>query len=376
MRILHVTDCFLPRLGGIEMHVNDLATRQAAAGHDVAVLTRTSGTDSDDQRPFAVERLSCGPLALGTRGRVQDLRTELGIDVVHAHLSVASPLAWTAVRAVGGTTPTLATVHSVVPDVPALVRSGVVLTGFPSSSATFTAVSEAAAAPWRRAMGERMPVHILPNGIDPEEWACRHVGPDNVFTVVSVGRFARRKRQRSLVATLARVRAELPASQRLRAVIVGDGDQMHAVRDDARRLGLADVIELPGALTRDQIKTVLAQADTFAAPATLESFGIAALEARCAGVPVVAMRQGGTGEFVRDDREGLLVRNDDEMADALLRLATDRPLRHRIAEHNRSTLPDMAWPAVLARHEVLYQRAVSRIDRERVPRRLGSMIST
>ena len=32
MRIAHISDCFVPRLGGIEMQVNDLTRRQAEIG--------------------------------------------------------------------------------------------------------------------------------------------------------------------------------------------------------------------------------------------------------------------------------------------------------------------------------------------------------
>ena len=375
MKILHVTDCYLPRLGGIEMHVSDLAARQAAAGHDVTIFTRERAS-LPDVGPVTVERMGCGPLAEGVGARVRELVTAGGIDVVHAHLSVASPFAWSAVRSVGRTTPTLATVHSVIPDAPMLVRSAISLTRFPASSVLFTAVSEAAAQPWRRAMGETMPVQVLPNGIDPERWKVDHHPSEGLFTVVAVGRFARRKRQRALVHMLAQLNTELPEELRLRAVIVGDGDQMRDVREDVRRLGLADVVELPGVLTRAEIKLLLSQADAFAAPATLESFGIAALEARCAGVPVVAMRQAGTREFVRDEREGLLVDSDREMAGALLRLAVDQPLRERIATHNRSTTPGLAWPAVLLQHEVLYVRAGSRVRQGTPTRRLGSVVTT
>lgn len=376
MKILHVTDCYLPRLGGIEMHVSDLAARQAAAGHDVTILTRTAGPRCLADGAVSVLRLSRGTVMAGAGRCVRDLVEQREIDVVHVHLSVASPLAWSAARAVAPLTPTLATIHSVVPDAPALLRTAVWLTGFPFSAVTFTAVSDAAAAPWRRAMGAKMPVRVLPNGIEPGEWSCQHVDAVDTFTVVSVGRFARRKRHRALVVTLAQVRDELPSSTRLRAVIIGDGDQMREVRRDVRRLGLADLVELPGALTRREIKGVLAQADAFAAPAMLESFGIAALEARCAGVPVVAMREGGTGEFIRDGLEGILVANDDEMTAALVRLATDGALRRRIAHHNATTVPDLAWPTVLAQHELLYRGAASRASRAWSPRRLGSMVRT
>ena len=43
MRVALLSDCYLPRLGGIEVQVHDLAHRLAAAGHDVEVVTATAG---------------------------------------------------------------------------------------------------------------------------------------------------------------------------------------------------------------------------------------------------------------------------------------------------------------------------------------------
>jgi glycosyltransferase involved in cell wall biosynthesis len=373
VRILHVTDCYLPDLGGIEMHVSDLATRQAAAGHQVTVMTNTPASRPDSAGPVAIERLGCGFLALAAGYDVRRYVERAGVDLVHAHLSVASPLAWVALRA-SRRHPIVATVHSVLPDTPDVLRAAMAVTRFPSRSVTFTAVSEVAAAPWRRAMGDRMPVRLLPNGIDPGAWAGPHVGTDDgTFTVVSVGRFARRKRLRALVRVLAGVRRELPPGIRLRAALVGDGPQLSVVRDDVSRLGLDDVVQLTGALTREQIKQVLHRADVYVAPATLESFGIAALEARCAGVPVVAMEQGGAGEFVQDGREGFLVAGDQQMRDAILRLAVDPALRVRMREHNATTAPPMTWPAVLSLHDRVYERALTRSARSRTTRSLDSV---
>ena len=39
MRIAHVSDFYLPRLGGIEIQVSDLAARQRLAGHTVDIIT-------------------------------------------------------------------------------------------------------------------------------------------------------------------------------------------------------------------------------------------------------------------------------------------------------------------------------------------------
>ena len=43
MRIVHISDCYPPRLGGIETQVRALAVRQAEQGHDVHVITATPG---------------------------------------------------------------------------------------------------------------------------------------------------------------------------------------------------------------------------------------------------------------------------------------------------------------------------------------------
>ena len=95
------------------------------------------------------------------------------------------------------------------------------------------------------------------------------------------------------------------------------------------------------------------------APARLESFGIAALEARTAGLPVIASAGAGIREFVATEREGLLTDTDADMVAALVRLAGDPELRASIAAHNRAVAPDMSWPHVVARCERAYGRARS-----------------
>ena len=57
MRIAHVTDCYLPRTGGIELQVRDLAAHQRAAGHEVEVLTGTEAAPGAPDEP-GVRRLS------------------------------------------------------------------------------------------------------------------------------------------------------------------------------------------------------------------------------------------------------------------------------------------------------------------------------
>jgi glycosyltransferase involved in cell wall biosynthesis len=92
----------------------------------------------------------------------------------------------------------------------------------------------------------------------------------------------------------------------------------------------------------------------YLAPAELESFGVAALEARCAGLPVVAMSTGGVGEFVRNGIEGFLVDTDTEMARTTAALLTSPSVLAGLQLHNQQTLPSMTWERVIAQHVAAY----------------------
>ncbi len=56
MRIAHVSDCFMPRMGGIEGQEHDLALRQRAAGHEVVIITAVGLQPGDADPPLTVHR--------------------------------------------------------------------------------------------------------------------------------------------------------------------------------------------------------------------------------------------------------------------------------------------------------------------------------
>src|SRR6185312_7852985 len=97
----------------------------------------------------------------------------------------------------------------------------------------------------------------------------------------------------------------------LRLDILGEGPAERAMRRVVRRSGMGDWVDLPGRVTPAELRARYSNADLYVAPARLESFGIAALEARAAGLPVVARSDGGVQEFVRDGVEGLLAADDE-----------------------------------------------------------------
>jgi glycosyltransferase involved in cell wall biosynthesis len=361
MRILHVTDGYRPRVGGIEVFVEDLAQRQAMAGHEVTVLTATShsgpGETGGPVRVLRTPPSVLHPLA-PTAARSAVLAGEY--DVVHAHLSVVSPFA-TAVARVADDAglATVHTVHSMWGSCRSVIRAVRTLAGWDASRAVWTAVSGVAAVEVREILRRGADVEILHNAVAVDWWATgARVRPaGGPVTLVSVMRLAGRKRPGALLSIAEDLRSVLPEGVGFQLLIAGDGPLRTRLQSEIDRTGLEGTVALLGGLSREQVRSLYLQADGYVAPAYQESFGIAALEARAAGLPVVAMRAGGVGEFIQHEIDGLLCDDDVAMVDALRRLVFDDVLRSRIAAHNRAVPPVQAWPRTLAAMEEVYQRA-------------------
>ncbi|HTF09931.1 MAG TPA: glycosyltransferase [Asanoa sp.] len=365
MRIAHVTDVYLPRLGGIELQVRDLAARQRAAGHETVVLTTTPGPhpseDSGDPPVLRLGRDASGP-GFGpyrvVRGRAlaQSL-AERQVEAVHVHVSAFSPLSWAAARvAADEGLPTVVSVHSMWHDIVPLARRYARWHAAGSWPVAWAAVSSAAAGAVREVL-DGAPVAVLPNGLDPEDWLLPAGPTGDVPTVVSVMRMVRRKRPRELLRALLTLRASHPG--RFRAVLVGDGPLLPSLRRDLDAAG-AGGVELTGALDRTAIRTLLAGADIYLSPAPRESFGIAALEARSAGLPVIARAGSGVADFIQDGVEGWLVDSDDGLISAVATLLDDPGRLAAVARHNRAVAPCVRWQTVLESADALYATAAQR----------------
>ncbi|GLC25816.1 glycosyltransferase family 4 protein [Roseisolibacter agri] len=369
LRIALVCDWYAPRVGGIETHVGALAQQLAAAGHAVDALTATPHAcrGAGAAAAVGVVRLDVPLLpgvevtpALGRAARA--LRAALrdgAYDLVHCHVSVFAPLAMLAAREAGALgIPCVVTHHSVLGGATRAFAAADRVLGWSRWGALHTAVSPRVAAEVQAA-APALDVRVLPNAIHPDRWrTVRGRGRvDDEVRVVSAMRLARRKRPLALIEAVAAVVAALPPGRRLRVRIAGDGPQRPAVERAVRRAGLQEVVTLAGWQSPARLRALYADADAFVLPSLLESFGLAALEARCAGLPVLAMRDAGPAGFVRHEVEGLLAADDADLAAQLLRLVTDDRLRTAIARHNRATRPAETWDAVLAEHEAVYAAA-------------------
>lgn len=358
MRIVHVSDCFAPRTGGIETQVGALAARQRDAGHEVRVITATAGPSVWEGIP--VDRVTARipfelPLHPRTRAHVLPAVRAAEPDVVHVHVGAVSPFAWGALRAVREAgLPALITVHSIWGP---LARPGYrlahLLTRW-AGWARVSAVSEIAAGLVERAVPQAAPVLVLPNGIDPAVWQVEPGAPEpGALRLVAVMRLAPRKRTAALLRIVDEAAAMSDA--RIELALVGDGPDRgraeRAARTSRARVRVLGRLDAPG------VRAQLAAADAFIQPSIRESFGIAALEARTAGLPVIARSQSGTATFIEEGVSGLLAADDAGLAHAIVRLAGEPALLARMARNNREHVPAQSWPAILSAVDAAYAEA-------------------
>jgi len=385
VKVALLSDCYLPRLGGIEVQVHDLAHRLSAAGHEVEVVTATAGviraatTEHEVEEDAAsgttsvtVHRL---PLAIPgappvnpfVKNEVRELLTAGGFDVVHGHMGVVSPFATDMIGvAVEAGLPTAATWHCVLDRSAPLFRALGHAKRWAHAGVALSAVSSMAAERVSRIAGgdrtARAEVHVLGNGIDVARWTpdpSLARPDDGVVRVVSAMRLVRRKRPTTLVDVLRSARDQLRAHApgvRLEAHLVGDGPQRPLIRAHLARHGI-DWIHLPGRVSRDELRDLHQRSDIFLSTARLEAFGIAALEARTAGLAVVALRGTGVEDFVTDGRNGILRGSDAALATGLAELAGDPARLAQVRAHNLATPPAQAWERVVEATLAEYARA-------------------
>ena len=174
--------------------------------------------------------------------------------------------------------------------------------------------------------------------------------PQRIPNGVQVDRFARRaprwpeeRPAGVVVATVAGLRAVKNLPRLVRAiastvgtslVIAGEGPERGAIEAEARRLGIADRVRLPGFLA-DPAR-LLTHADLFALSSDSEQFPISVVEAMAAGLPVATTDVGDVAAIVSEANRPFVVRTEADLARAIAALAADPDLRRRVGEANRS----------------------------------------
>ncbi|GAA4942539.1 glycosyltransferase [Actinoplanes utahensis] len=183
------------------------------------------------------------------------------------------------------------------------------------------------------------------------------------WDIAFVGRFVAKKGVDDLLTALARLDSPRP-----RALLIGDGPLLPAMRDRAERLGVDATFV--GSQPPESVQRHLAESRMLAAPSKTapdgdtEGLPTTILEAGALGLPVVATHHSGIPEAVLDGRTGLLVPEADPaaLAAAFTRLLGDADLRRRFGTHARDHIAaGFDLHTQTSRLEDLYDEAASTV---------------
>ncbi|RYZ20977.1 MAG: N-acetyl-alpha-D-glucosaminyl L-malate synthase BshA [Chitinophagaceae bacterium] len=151
------------------------------------------------------------------------------------------------------------------------------------------------------------PIHVIHNFVDvarfqrkPIDAFRKVIAPNNERILLHASNFRKVKRVQDVVHIFANVLKQIPS----KLLFVGDGPERATAESLSRELGVCDEIRFVG--KQEQMEDILAIADLFLLTSEYESFGLAALEAMAAGVPVISTNAGGLGEIMIDGKTGYM----------------------------------------------------------------------
>ncbi len=352
---------FPPRVvGGLARHVHDLTMALADAGVEVDVITVAENGSREAETLQGVDIYRVKPFHLVPRDFISGilqlniamlekvielLRRGVTYDIIHAH----DWLVALAARAVkhGEKLPLVATIHATeygrnrglhndeqryISDVEWWL--------------TYEAWRVICCSRYMRHELQRVfqlpddKISTIPNGVDPRQFRAgrndpavreRFAAPDEKI-VFFVGRLVQEKGVHLLLDAVPRV---LAAAPRVRFVIAGKGPEMEHLQDRARQLGIGQHVHFTGFID-DATRNSIYRASSLAVfPSLYEPFGIVALEAMAAGVPVVVSDTGGLSEIVQHGVDGLkcYTGNAVSLADQMIAILNNSGLACKLAEN-------------------------------------------
>ena len=364
MRVLIVTGIFPPDVGGPASYVPAMAAALTQRGHQVlGVVTLTDSPQDDRGRPYPVIRIARHQNRLLRRARViwQVFRLARTADVVFLNglvlegivaakllrrrrvvVKVVGDLIWERARAAGATTLNLDEFqHARLPLWWRLLRR---------LQSAYMTMADLVITPSRYLEGITRGWGCAPARTLTIYNACdasidrRPAHPDK--DLVTVGRLVAWKGLGELV--------ELAAVAGWTLDIAGDGPLRAQLEEQIRQLGDAGRrIRLLGALPKEQIPEAMRSARIFVLNSSYEGLPHVVLEAKAAGVPVIATAAGGTHEIVTNDQDGVLVPvgSTADLKRAVTELLADAGRRRRLVAAAQAQVEKLSFDRMVSATE-------------------------
>lgn len=356
--------------GGAERVLALLANEWAGRGHDVTVVTvGPRATDAQPLHPAIVRRTldlmrgSTNPAqALGHNcARVARLRRELRRarpDAVVSFLPSTNVLTLAATRFLRAGVIVAERIDPRQEPLPPFWAGGRRLF-YPHANGIVVQTPEVRE--WAAGLVGPDRVHVIPNPVvacDEEQSRQALQTPDWLApgsrTIFAIGRLTRQKGFDLLLRAFAACHA---GRLEWRLVILGEGEERRGLERDARQLGIASAVSLPGYVPATP--SLLRRGDVFVLSSRYEGFPNALLDAMKSGLPVVATDcPSGPRQIIRNGIDGMLVEPDqvDALAAAMRRLMDEPSLRARLASRSIEVCDRFSMSRIIRQWDVVLAR--------------------
>ncbi|WP_205508771.1 N-acetyl-alpha-D-glucosaminyl L-malate synthase BshA [Longitalea arenae] len=367
-----------PTFGGSGVLATELGKALADKGHQVHFITyqqpvRLSEFNANifyhEVRVPTYPLFDYPPYETALSSTMVDVIVNNNIDLLHVHYAIphasAAYMAKKILEKQGKIIPVITTLHGT--DITLVGKDKTfapVVTFSINESDAITAVSQNLRDETYRNFKIEKEIKVIQNFVDvkrfrkkPIDAFRRVIAPHNEKVVLHASNFRKLKRVNDVVRVFAELNKKVPS----KLLFVGDGPERPAAESLARELGIYDETRFVG--RQEQIEEVLAISDLFMLPSDYESFGLAALEAMAAGVPVISSNAGGLPEINVEGETGYLadVGDVNTMSQRAVELLSDEnkleKFKTKAAAHAR--LYDIE--TIVPRYEALYNRFLQNI---------------
>ncbi|MCF1422061.1 N-acetyl-alpha-D-glucosaminyl L-malate synthase BshA [Mangrovimonas futianensis] len=366
-----------PTFGGSGVVATELGIELSKRGHEVHFITY--------KQPVRLELLGNNvhfhevnvpqyplfhyqPYELALSSKLVDMVKLHGIDILHVHYAI--PHAYAAYMA----QKMLMEENIYVPIVTTLHGTDITLVGshpFYKPAVTFsinksdavTCVSESLKEDTLRLFDIKNDIQVVTNfiDIDKERHAftdCQRamMARDNEKIITHVSNLRKVKRITDVIQVFYRIQKVIPA----RLMLVGEGPEKENAENLADELGIGPKVVFLG--NSNEVDRILGYSDLFLLPSETESFGLAALEAMAAGVPVISSNSGGIPEVNKHGYSGFLsdVGDVDDMAKHALTILKDQKTLDKFKHQAEMQASQFDIHKIVPQYEAIYEETLSK----------------
>jgi glycosyltransferase involved in cell wall biosynthesis len=394
MKILVITSSFLPKIGGAEIAIHNLAEGLISLGHTVYVLSSNSG-HAQFKRNYILKKyytfkgmykLRILEVYLSFVFLVHILRIKP--HVIHVHFSWPTGYALSKIRKILPKIPIVITTHGEDIQRKPEINYGYRLNEKLNRKISFSLKSmDAAIAVGTDIVHEycnigvdKNRVHFLPNSINytmlrkSDEMAREKLSiPVSKFVILAVGRNHPKKGFDKLVASIQILSLKYPF---IFCCIVGkDVSKLkalpfyHEIEDKIKLVEAADPVGIEFVNSnRENILTYFQAANMYAMSSLIESMGLVTVEALSTGLPVIAFDGPGTKDIVKNGINGLLVTdfNERAFARAIETLINDQDLYKKLKSNAAKSGETYDRILIAKKHEKIYIKTISELQKHKL----------